>query len=57
MPQVFYSYLFWVELYTYVLGTIIDWKNVPPPCNHLNIGALRLPTLARNQAGDLHWEK
>ena len=26
-------------------------KNVPP-CNHLDIGALRLPTLARNQAGD-----
>jgi len=24
----------------------------PSPCNHLGIGALRLPTLLRNQAGD-----
>jgi len=24
----------------------------PPPHNHLDIGALRLPTLGRNQAGD-----
>ena len=23
-----------------------------PPCNHLDISAFRLPTLARNQAGD-----
>ena len=35
-----------------VRGTIIDRKNVPPPCNHLDIGALRLPTLARNRGGD-----
>jgi len=27
-------------------------KNHPIPCNHLDIGALRLPTLARNQGGD-----
>jgi len=31
--------------------TIIDRKNVPP-CNHLDIGALRLPALVRNQTGD-----
>ena len=31
--------------------TIIDRKNVPPS-NHLDIGALGLPTLARNQTGD-----
>jgi len=24
-------------------------KTLPPPCNHLYIGALRLPTLARHQ--------
>jgi len=28
-------------------------KNVPR-CNHLDIGALRLPTLSRNQAGDVY---
>ena len=33
-------------------GTIIDRKNVPTPCNHLDIGVLRLPTLARNQLGN-----
>jgi len=27
-------------------------KKTPPPYNHLDIRALRLPTLARNQAGD-----
>jgi len=32
---------FWTD------STIIDRKNVPPTCNHLDIGALRLPTLAR----------
>jgi len=35
----------------HLLGTIIDRKNVLP-CNHLDIGALRLPTLAQNQTGD-----
>ena len=33
------------------IGTIIDKKS-PPPCNHMDIRTLRLPTLARNQAGD-----
>ena len=32
-------------------GTVIDRKNVYP-CNHLDIGVLRLPILAHNQAGD-----
>jgi len=27
-------------------------KTSPPPCDHLDIGALRLPTLAQNQRGD-----
>jgi len=27
-------------------------KKTPPPRNHLDIGASRLPTLARNEAGD-----
>jgi len=27
-------------------------KKRPLPCDHLDIGALRLPTYARNQAGD-----
>jgi len=31
-------------------GTIRQKKR--PPCNHLDIGAWRWPTLARNHAGD-----
>jgi len=27
-------------------------EKTSPPCNHLDIGALRLPTVARNQTGD-----
>jgi len=33
----------------YICGRTIVEKKRPPPCNHLDIGALRLPTLPRHQ--------
>ena len=37
-----------LEISMQKLSTTIDRKKLPP-CNHLDIGALRLPTLARHQ--------
>jgi len=34
------------------INFILPDRKKSPPCNHLDIGALRLLTLDRNQAGD-----
>jgi len=49
----FANYVVSIGKKKYIVCTVIDRRNVPP-CNHLDIGALRLPTLARHQPITCH---